>query len=818
MSNFTYQQIVDFLRESTGDNNWYLNNKIGQPIAHRYFQPLAVQRHVTEAVKKMRKMKDEEHAGDFAHKARQSAAAGKTTFTIGGTTYPVKANPNVKENAEQVDEGSPEFNARALRYAKANAAEKDREGRYSKKYPGGKEQHAKDTAAFMKRFPAPKNEEADILEGAIDRISQIQVHPYESGFAVTLHSNNGPFSMETHPPKAAAVKSAHEWHRATGKEAKLHLPEEVGQVDELTGIKTDMGKATKFYRGITNRIKKKAKAGLDTTSNERSQQNASHAIANMYKEEINKEEKMAEASHINGRVEDPMSLRPKQTSLSHVDAVKKYGKNNVKLNGKNRLGKDIVMVSVPLGEQETTEGYHDGWNTPNSDRLNKSWKSRERNYGVEPEPRQHPAHHDNSPHDVHVDGKKWKTFGSAAHAHNVANKLSISGKKASVHKTPDISEKAWSHGHGKMSPHYWDRIKHLEPKNEEVEQVYEVLNPSMGADKYIHDFVHSDNPKFDGKSKKERIRMALGAYYHAKKNIQEYTEHTHAVHFENGEGEWEGMAFIHAKDDEDAKEQAHHMANSLKWAHLNMSHLEKHTPIVEEGVVSNEDELINILAETFGLDEATKEQKLAARAARNARMAGSFAATRSKMSVKLQRRVGIAPEKSVASTKVTHQSKSVATAKSASHPENHDDSPVAKMRKINQARQDAYYAKGGREGFGSGGGSKNSSPLEKAMLAVKEKPVKGAGASPAELDAELKAKKKPVAEAYLSEKKMKKEELNTDMLDGHENDKSSKKKAKIVKKTSKLKRKYMGKNKGRTATGERAHVIETEVTLHDAKT
>jgi hypothetical protein len=30
---------------------------------------------------------------------------------------------------------------------------------------------------------------------------------------------------------------------------------------------------------------------------------------------------------------------------------------------------------------------------------------------------------------------------------------------------------------------------------------------------YIHDFVHSDNPKFKGKSKAERIRMALGAFY-----------------------------------------------------------------------------------------------------------------------------------------------------------------------------------------------------------------------------------------------------------------------------------------------------------------
>ena len=33
----------------------------------------------------------------------------------------------------------------------------------------------------------------------------------------------------------------------------------------------------------------------------------------------------------------------------------------------------------------------------------------------------------------------------------------------------------------------------------------------------IHDFVHSDNPKFKGKSKKERIKMALGAAYGMKK-------------------------------------------------------------------------------------------------------------------------------------------------------------------------------------------------------------------------------------------------------------------------------------------------------------
>jgi hypothetical protein len=45
----------------------------------------------------------------------------------------------------------------------------------------------------------------------------------------------------------------------------------------------------------------------------------------------------------------------------------------------------------------------------------------------------------------------------------------------------------------------------------------EVLKATDPTGKWIHDFVHSDNPKFAGKSKEERIRMALGAAYGAKK-------------------------------------------------------------------------------------------------------------------------------------------------------------------------------------------------------------------------------------------------------------------------------------------------------------
>ena len=53
-------------------------------------------------------------------------------------------------------------------------------------------------------------------------------------------------------------------------------------------------------------------------------------------------------------------------------------------------------------------------------------------------------------------------------------------------------------------------------RKEEV-QVDEVLKPSMGAGAYVSDFVHSKNPKFAGKSKKERMKQGLAAYYAAKR-------------------------------------------------------------------------------------------------------------------------------------------------------------------------------------------------------------------------------------------------------------------------------------------------------------
>lgn len=58
-----------------------------------------------------------------------------------------------------------------------------------------------------------------------------------------------------------------------------------------------------------------------------------------------------EASYINGKLEDPKSLRWKQTSLSPQEAIAKYGKENVRVeHGVLRNGGDMVEVLVPLGE------------------------------------------------------------------------------------------------------------------------------------------------------------------------------------------------------------------------------------------------------------------------------------------------------------------------------------------------------------------------------------------------------------------------------------------------------------------------------------
>lgn len=64
------------------------------------------------------------------------------------------------------------------------------------------------------------------------------------------------------------------------------------------------------------------------------------------------------------------------------------------------------------------------------------------------------------------------------------------------------------------------------------DEINEVLSKDASAGEWISDFVHSDNPKFAGKSKEKRKQMALAAYYAKQRNEEvELDEAINADHY-----------------------------------------------------------------------------------------------------------------------------------------------------------------------------------------------------------------------------------------------------------------------------------------------
>jgi hypothetical protein len=85
-------------------------------------------------------------------------------------------------------------------------------------------------------------------------------------------------------------------------------------------------------------------------------------------------------------------------------------------------------------------------------------------------------------------------------------------------------------------------------KDVKEETLEEKLNPSMGAAKYIDDFVKSNDPRFKGKTKPERIKMALGAYYSAKNEEFEQIQERSSGNLHNVYVDGKPIARIWGKD------------------------------------------------------------------------------------------------------------------------------------------------------------------------------------------------------------------------------------------------------------------------------
>jgi hypothetical protein len=183
---------------------------------------------------------------------------------------------------------------------------------------------------------------------------------------------------------------------------------------------------------------------------------------------------------------------------------------------------DYGMKEETMNEQATVKTQKYSWGTMKTIHKGASYS-----IPLHPEHHEHIAKmKDGQVHDIKTeDGRQWhvKREGDTVHFHGANG-----GPKTSV---PHSSLK--------------EEVESIE------EQLLEVLSKDAKAGEWISDFVKSDNPKFEGKSKKERIKMALGAYY-GKQN--ESLEEGYIVKYHDAKGVHKNTSKVF---DDKAKADAH---------------------------------------------------------------------------------------------------------------------------------------------------------------------------------------------------------------------------------------------------------------------
>lgn len=100
-------------------------------------------------------------------------------------------------------------------------------------------------------------------------------------------------------------------------------------------------------------------------------------------------------------------------------------------------------------------------------------------------------------------------------------------------------------------------------------QLAEVLAKNADAGKWIHDFVHSDNPKFEGKSKEMRKKMALAAYYAKQQQTEEVVDEAKYDGYKSASADKDHEYHVHRKSGAFAKDFEHNpgdVYHSLKDA------------------------------------------------------------------------------------------------------------------------------------------------------------------------------------------------------------------------------------------------------------
>jgi hypothetical protein len=116
---------------------------------------------------------------------------------------------------------------------------------------------------------------------------------------------------------------------------------------------------------------------------------------------------------------------------------------------------------------------------------------------------------------AHKEGKKKPQMGVKLRGEEAGWMLKADAKLRQKVKDKVDKQKQMNSSMKKYGGKTGEEIRAM--RKEEVENIEERLSKYDTPSKWIQDFVRSDDPRFSGKSKKERIDMALGAYYSKKR-------------------------------------------------------------------------------------------------------------------------------------------------------------------------------------------------------------------------------------------------------------------------------------------------------------
>jgi hypothetical protein len=230
--------------------------------------------------------------------------------------------------------------------------------------------------------------------------------------------------------------------RQLGKHPKPNLPEEVEELDELSKS-TVRSYANKKSAELSHvplmPFKRKPMSDRENRNAERGMMGA---LRRLNKEEVDKTDTIT--------LDIPLMIRvleyAREDAKTDMD-LHKVVENLINLRGEGPLSMDHYeeIVNIRSNVKESSEldeaSYGIGGYTRGFDRSKQRFKSNElsKELGHEVGSRT-PMNPVEEPHAVHINGKKWKTFGSKSHATNVATSLANKVSGVTVVKEENLTE------------------------------------------------------------------------------------------------------------------------------------------------------------------------------------------------------------------------------------------------------------------------------------------------------------------------------------------------------------------------------------------